>query len=132
LPAELKRARGTLRPSRQKDVIEITTPLDPPIEPSWLTEDGRAAWLDNVGRVMQTGFAREVDSDLFALFCNLLGGIARAWTLGEAPPAWAAREARLLAELFGLAGEKSRIVRGLSPATPGAGNPFDTNKPVGQ
>lgn len=134
LPASMKLDRGTLRPSREKGVVEIATPLDPPMMPPWLTEDGKAAWLDNVGRVMQTGLAREIDSDLFATWCNLMGAMSRAWTSGDVPPAWAVGEARRLGELFGLAGVRSRIMRGGTDAGVNGPNPFGSNgrKPAGK
>jgi hypothetical protein len=61
---KLKRQRGTLRPARELGVIEIATSRDPPLMPGWLTEAGKSAWHDNVGRVMQTGLGTEIDSDL--------------------------------------------------------------------
>jgi hypothetical protein len=115
LPAATKKARGTLRAHRQLGVIEIVAPGSPPIMPSWLTKSGEAVWLDNVGRAMQLGLVAEADSDLFASWCCLIGAIGDAWGSGGAPPGWAVTESRRLGELFGLAGARSRIVRGLEP-----------------
>jgi hypothetical protein len=133
LPAELKRQRGTLRPAREKGVIEIAAPRDPPMMPGWLTEAGKSAWLDNVGRVMQTGLGTELDSDLFANYCNLIGAIGQAWAAGEVPPGWAIGEARRLGELFGLAGARSRILRRPGEAgAPDPSNPFlNRSRPPG-
>lgn len=128
LPSHTKKARGTLRPSRQIGVIEITTPDAPPQQPDWLTASGEAVWLDNIGRVMAVGLATEADSDLLGLWCNLVGACGEAWRAGAVPPGWAVTESRRLGELFGLAGARSRIVRGLETG-PSAENPFAHNSP---
>jgi hypothetical protein len=127
----VKRRRGTFRADRDAGRFEIVVPSDPPIMPSWLTEAGKSAWLDNVGRVMQSGLCTELDSDLFANYCNLIGAIGQAWAAGEVPPSWAIGEARRLGELLGLAGARSRLLRhGGAPADPN--NPFlNRSRPPG-
>jgi hypothetical protein len=35
---------------------------------------------------MQNGLCTELDSDLFANYCNLIGAIGQAWAAGEVPP----------------------------------------------
>src|ERR1700730_2879207 len=127
----VKRRRGTFRADRDAGRFEIVVPSDPPIMPSWLTEAGKSAWLDNVGRVMQSGLCTELDSDLFANYCNLIGAIAQAWAAGEVPPSWAIGEARRLGELLGLAGAHSRLLRH-GGAPPDPNNPFlNRSRPPG-
>jgi len=94
-----------------------------PIQPAWLTEAGREAWLDNIGRVASAGRASELDSALLGQFMNLLGACNAAWSAGDVPPSAALTELRRFAELFGLAGAASRLEAG----RPAQGNTFAKN-----
>lgn len=107
-PSE-KQRRGTYRRDRDGAVVEVTAADALPIQPEWLTEAGRDAWLDNIGRVSSTGKATELDSALFGQFCNLLGAVNLAWAAGDVPPISALAELRRFGELFGLAGGSSRL-----------------------
>jgi hypothetical protein len=122
-PSE-KRRRGTLRPYREVGVVELIEPDALPIEPAWLTAEGRDAWLELVGRVAATRLANERDSALFGVLCNLQGNLAACWRAGEVPPAAHLGEFRRLCELFGLAGARSRLT---VAAALGAPNPFARN-----
>lgn len=121
-PAE-KKARGTFQPVRHADVVQIVEPTALPLQPEWLTEDGRQVWLDNIGRVSSVHGAREVDSDLFANFCNLQGAVAKVWRSGEVPPITALMETRKLMEMLRIAGPSSRVVK-IDDGTKPSGNPF--------
>ena len=115
--------RGSSRSHRDADKVEIIGPDMPPVEPESLTEAGRSVWLDNIGRVAQTKLATELDSQMFANFCNLQGAINDAWRSNSVLLAAHMSEARKMAEQFGIFGAKSRVISGQKPDVPG--NPFD-------
>jgi hypothetical protein len=123
-------AKGTFQPVRhagQVDIMASGASIEPdalPVQPDWLTEAGAAVWLDDIGRVSSTRMATELDSDLFATYCNLQGAIASCWRSGEVPPATHLMEARKMQEIFGIAGAKSRVVKVGAAAT---ANPFLRN-----
>lgn len=119
LPAE-KEMRGTYRAHRDAD-IQIIESDGMPQMPDWLTPEGEEVWQDNVGRVSQK-LVSEADSNEFANFCVLQGGIVKAVRAGEMPPVAAFAEVRKKAEMFGIAGPRSRMVAG-APKAP-ASNPF--------
>ena len=90
--------RGSSRSHRDADKVEIIGPDMPPVEPESLTEAGRSVWLDNIGRVAQTKLATELDSQMFANFCNLQGAINDAWRSNSVLLAAHMSEARKMAE----------------------------------
>jgi hypothetical protein len=79
--------------------------------------------MDNVSRVSGLN---EVDSLLWAYYCNLAGAVATAWRCGQPPPNSYGVELRRLSELFGIAGPKSRV--GAPGAVRKEPNPFDRFK----
>ena len=105
--------RGSSRSHRDADKVEIIGPDMPPVEPESLTEAGRAVWLGNIDRVAQARLVTELDSELFASYCNLQAAINRVWAAGDVPPTAHLSEARKMAEQFGIFGAKSRVVSGL-------------------
>ena len=126
-PAE-KRARGTFQPYRDGSAVQIIQPTALPQQPDWLTEEGKNVWLDNIGRVSSVLGAAEVDSDLFANFCNLQGAITKAWRASEVPPVSALMEARKMMEMLRIAGPSSRVVK-VSDGPKASGNPFNKLRP---
>jgi hypothetical protein len=129
IPPSLKAQRGTLRPHRDKLTFEITTPQSLPQQPDWLlTKAGAIIWLDLVGRATQVG-ASERDSTTLAMYCNILADIATAAANGFSPPISAYSVAAKYAEMLGLAGVKSRVIRGADPTKTGKQpNPYDKFK----
>lgn len=125
LPAE-KKARGTYRNDRDGGSMTIVEPTALPSQPDWLTPAGEEVWQDDVGRVANGSLVTERDSNAFANYCNLQGAIVMAWRANEVPPAAHLKEARLLAEMFGLAGAKSRVTKGVPDAGKNS-NPFARN-----
>lgn len=101
-----KQTRGTLRKHRVREVIEVTNEGAGPKCPDWLTAEGEIIWLENVERIRGLN---EIDTVLWAHYCNLAGAIAAAWRSGEPPPNSYAIELRRLSELFGIAGAKNRV-----------------------
>lgn len=116
--------RGTRRADRHATRAEAYTPTDPPVQPEQMTDAARAVWDDEVTRAIAAG-ACEFDSSLFASYCELTAAIRQGWTAGEGPipPAAHLSEHRKMAELFGLAGRRSRV----GTAPPGSGNAFARN-----
>lgn len=108
LPAT-KVARGTFRQDRDGDRAVIISPDTLPIEPDFLTGGGRLVWLDNIGRVAQTKQATELDSEIFAVWCNLQAVIRSTMADGGVPPAAYISESRKIAEQLGLFGARSRV-----------------------
>ena len=124
LPSE-KQARGTWRPYRDGDRAEAVEPDSLPVQPDWLTEDGVQVWLDDIGRVSPDRLVTERDTTMFGTYCNLMGAIAAAWRTGGVPPAAHLKEARHMAEQFGIFGARSRLKIGHSRGS--ASNPFSMN-----
>lgn len=116
-----KAAAGTLQPCRETGQTLVLAD-DPPSKPEWLTPEGNEVWLDDLGRVLQNRMVDEVDSSMFATYCNLQGAIIKCWRAGEVPPASHLVECRKMAEQFGIFGVRSRMKQAPSPDKPG--NPF--------
>ena len=108
----VKRTRGTYQPSRDAMRVELVDPAALPLQPEWLTEAGREIWHDDIGRVSDHRLVSESDSTLFATYCNLAGACSAVWKLGQVPPAAHLMELRKLAEIFGIAGARSRMKMG--------------------
>ena len=123
-----KLARGTYRPDRDADVIEIVASDDPPQIPEYLTPEAEIVWEGEIGRIIAAG-GSEADSALVGRYCSLESMVRQAFATGTPPPATYLAELRRHAELLGIAGAKSRTIR------PGAStaNPFIRNgrKPEG-
>ena len=118
-----KTARGTFQPARDAQTVQILQPTALPQQPDWLTEEGKNVWLDNIGRVSSVHGAVEVDTDLFANFCNLQGANVMVWRTGQVPPITALMEARKMMEMLRIAGPSSRVVK-VADGPKAAGNPF--------
>ena len=125
---EIKRQRGTYRPCRDNGPkIELAAPGDLPQKPNWLTAAGEQVWIDDIGRVASVGLVTELDTTCFGTYCNLQGAAILVWRAGGVPPITALAEIRKLAEIFGIAGARSRI--GTSGAgSEAAANPFSRFK----
>lgn len=115
---------GTFREHRDGGRAEIVVPDSLPIQPDSLTPDGELVWLDNIGRIAQLRTATELDSEIFANWCNLQGAIRKSFRNGHVPPSAYISEARKMAEQFGMFGGKSRVVQGGGSAPKGS-DPFD-------
>jgi hypothetical protein len=109
------------------------SPNELPKRPDWLTPAGEEVWMDDIGRVAAGRLSGEADATMFGNYCNLQGAIIQAWRAlakgvpgAKAPPPTALSEVRKLQEMLGIAGVKSRIVKG-APTGGGSqasGNPF--------
>ncbi|MBL4802629.1 MAG: hypothetical protein JKY45_12120 [Emcibacter sp.] len=110
-PASTKVARGTYRRDRDADKLQLIVPDSPPMMPEYLDAAAEIVWQEEIGRVMEAG-AGEMDSSEFAAYCSLEASCRKSFLEGDCPPITALAEARKKRELFGLAGPKSRILRG--------------------
>jgi hypothetical protein len=121
----MKVDRGTFRPDRDGGVVEVIEPTAMPMQPDWLTPEGEEVWMDDVGRVEAHRLVSEKDSTSFGNYCNLQGGVVRAWRAGEIPPVSALTEVRKMAEQFGIFGAKSRLK--IAAGGEASKNPFGRN-----
>lgn len=118
----VKAARGTFKPSRDGDKVEIVVAGDPPVMPDWMQRRAGgddqdafraravAIWEEVAGRVIQTGVT-ELDSNLLARYCAVQAAAEQLMERGEMPPSAALAELRRMEELLGIAGPKSRVAR---------------------
>lgn len=109
---EYKAEAGTLKKSRDGGKVTITAAGTAPVQPDFLTDAGCDVWERDAGRALSARAVDEMDSTMFAAYCNLQGEIETAWRLGRQPAAVRLQEARKMAEQFGLFGVRSRIVDG--------------------
>ena len=101
--------RGTYRPHRDKDKIEVVCPMtDNPQMPEWLTPEGEVVWINTI--MLTTPRVAAGDTNTFGFYCNIIGAIGKAFMSGSVPPTSAITEARKLGELFGLSGAQSRVL----------------------
>jgi hypothetical protein len=127
-------ADGTFQACRHGDLTEtlpnslVVSPSDLPIPPEWLTEAGREVWDEDIGRVSSIRMVTELDSTMFAQYCNLQGATVACWRSGEVPPAAHLNVLRLMSDAFGLYGRKSRVMQKGSASDTIKQNPFLKNR----
>jgi hypothetical protein len=132
VPQAVKVMRGTVQPCRQIAAVDngfdMVVKGSPPIAPDDLSPEAQVVWMDNVSRAMSYG-VNELDSSLFADFCNLTAVINKAWQANEVPPASYLEVKRKLAMQFGLGGpgERSRGGGKTDGAKVFGGNAFSRN-----
>lgn len=124
LPSE-KKARGTTKPSRDTGVKVMET-LSPALSlrPPPLPDDVAEVWADYVNEAVAHG-ARQCDAESFAEWCSMAAALRKCRKAEEPAPASYVAQFRMLGELFGLAGPKSRLVRPAGDEKPA--NPFKRN-----
>lgn len=125
-PPAVKAARGTFQPVRDAGRVELVVAGAPPqIPETGLTPEAELVWQEEISRVMAAGNT-DLDSSLFADYCELTAMLRKAWREGVAPPAAYLTNARQMRELLGIGGRKSRV--GVKPEGGGAAsNPFARN-----
>lgn len=124
LPGQ-KEARGTARNSRETGVKLMDT-VSPKlsIRPPELADDIAEVWADNIDAAVAHG-ARQCDAEAFAEWCTMAAMLRKARKSGSPAPASYVAQFRMLGELFGLAGPKSRLERPSGDAP--TENPFARN-----
>ncbi|QCO07523.1 hypothetical protein [Azospirillum argentinense] len=107
----MKRGPKTAVGNADDDALQQEEAIHLPVQPDWLTPEGREVWAADIERIELGRLATARDSTSFANYCNLQGQIVRAWRLGETPPAAYLSESRKLQEIFGICGAQSRAQR---------------------
>ena len=96
--------------------------------PGYLTPEARAVWNEEVRRVVACG-AVEADSSLFARYCSEEARYRCASLAGDDIKIAALTELRRMAELLGIAGQRSRLARSSAASTSDAKpSPFAPRK----
>lgn len=127
-PKSVHKQRGTVQPCRSAsvDIIETLSPalsLTPPKLPDAVAE----VWADYVALAVTHG-ARQCDAESFAEWCTMAANLRKAREADASAPASYVAQFRMLGELFGLAGPKSRVVQRAGGAEDGRPkNPFERN-----
>lgn len=129
-PPAVHDARGTRQPSRDNyEVLEA--PSGVIVRPDGLPLEAQVIWDDFADMAVAMGTLKPADAVVFGQWCVMTAAIKATWAGGPPAPASYVQQWRTLGELFGLAGEKSRIVLkitdgGRSP-TAESKNPFVRN-----
>lgn len=128
LPPATHAARGTV--SQVPGGVEVLPTAGGLVQrPDGMSLAAQMVWDDFADRAMAMGTLKPADALLFAQWCQMSADIQASWAPGNAPaPAAFIAQWRQIAELFGLAGEKSRVVLKVVDADPaGNANPFARN-----
>lgn len=126
IPRAVKEARGTLQKTRDREEMlgDISPSLS--VNPPALPMNVADVWVENIAAAIANG-ARQCDAESFAEWCTMAAMLRDARTSAEPAPASYVAQFRMLGELFGLAGPKSRAgVRGAGELQKTA-NPFARN-----
>ncbi|QBX37231.1 hypothetical protein E4M02_02540 [Brevundimonas sp. S30B] len=102
------------------ETISPALSLKPPPLPDEVAE----VWADYVNEAIAHG-ARQCDAESFAEWCSMAANLRKCRTAEEPAPASYVAQFRMLGELFGLAGPKSRLVKPADNGKPA--NPFARN-----
>lgn len=105
----VKQQRGTLRPYR--DIHGLAeAPAGEVVRPDGLRLEAQVIWDEFAPVAAGMGTLRPADALAFGMWCVMSSQVQAAWQTTEVVPASFVAQWRMLGELFGLAGEKSRIV----------------------
>ena len=123
-PKTEKIARGTARSDRPEFIV-LPTEDGAVLPPEGsMTDEAMLVWELHAPPAILAGVLKPCDAEQFAVYCNLTAFIRQCHRAGEAAPAAHYAEQRRQAELFGLAGERSRLITGKPRPK---SNPFLTN-----
>ena len=106
-PQALKIRRGTARRDRTKPQAE--TPGGKVQPPSGLPSEARSIWKQMAPIAQEMGSLKPADALAFGQWCVMTADLKKTWSQREVAPAALITQWRLLGEMFGLAGEKSRV-----------------------
>lgn len=114
---------GTYRADRHATITEIASPpKSVPLPPAYLTADALSVWREEHPRVVACG-AVEADSSIFARYCTYEANFRAMVAAGGVPKSAMLTVLRQYAELLGIAGQRSRLMKGGAPDKP-ASSPF--------
>lgn len=126
---QTKQLAGTYRKDRHATITELATPpQNVPVPPKYLTQDALAVWREEHARVVACGVT-EADSSLFARYCSMESSFRASVSNGESLSAALLTELRRCAELLGIAGLRSRLVKAPGTDAPAVTSPFTVFKP---
>jgi phage terminase small subunit len=115
---ELKKARGTFQPCRDRDEVAVSERMRHPVMPDYLTLEAQAVWAEEYERAV-TAHVTELDSSLFARYCALEAVVRALLKKSELPTGNLLTELRRMQECLGLAGPSSRVGKVVAkPASP--------------
>ena len=128
-PPAVHDARGTSKPSRDNyEVLEA--PSGVVRRPDGLPLDAQTIWDDYADTAMAMGTLKPADAVTFGQWCVMTAHLIASWNATPPQPAPSSyiQQWRTLGELFGLAGEKSRLVLKIGDGkSKPSGNPFARN-----
>lgn len=128
-PKGVHQQRGTVQPCR--DVHELVqVPDGAVLPPDGLPPRALSVWDDLAPHAIAAGSLKPADAYVFGQLCVMLANLQVAWENADADPAPASyvAQTRVLAELFGIAGHKSRVISGGALGKDGGRqNPFARN-----
>lgn len=105
-----KAARATTRADRDQFEL-IEAPAGELVRPDGLSLAAQTVWDDLAPMAVEMGTLKPCDVFTFSTLCDLIARIQMTWQGSEPAPAAYLAEARRLGELFGLAGERSRVTQ---------------------
>lgn len=129
LPPAIHAARGTVSEAGG-EITMLRAEDGLVVRPDGLPLGAQTIWDDYADRAIAMGTLKPADAMSFAAWCVLGDLMQQSWRPGNAPmPAAFIQQWRTLGELFGLAGEKSRVVLKVTDggAAKSSGNPFARN-----
>jgi hypothetical protein len=118
----VKVLRNTLRSDRARHQVVVDDGVVEP--PLGLPLEAGLVWSELAPSLIASGLLRAIDAGAFGQYCVLTAHLRQLWPINEAPPASYIGQWRLLGELFGVVGEKSRV---LARKRQAEANPFARN-----
>nr|WP_317893657.1 hypothetical protein [uncultured Sphingomonas sp.] len=105
-----KKLAGTYRDCVDGDTVALAVVANGPVTPGYLTAEARLVWDEELARVVACG-ATEADSSIFARYCEMEASFRVSIIAGELPTSALITELRRVAELLGIAGQRSRLAK---------------------
>lgn len=133
---ETKLSRGTYRPDRDANKVQVVVPSDPPRIPDpvavdeegsplpTLTPQAWVVWNETLPRAMNVGVT-EADSAILSRYCSMEAISREQLSKGHPVPAAVMGCLRQMEELLGIAGPKSRVGRAIVGKST---NPFERHR----
>ena len=119
-----KKLAGTYRGDRHATITATAEPVrDLPVRPGYMTAEGKAVWEEELQRVVACGLT-SADSTFYARYCELEAIFRVAVMAREVPTSSLVTELRRAAELLGIAGHRSRLIKAATAQPEKAASPF--------
>ena len=122
-----KKLTGTFKQCVDGATTTISTVLcDIPVQPDWMSEEGKSVWAADLEKVVSTGLT-SIDAGAFALYCETMAIFIQSVRSGQPVNAAYRSELRKQMELLSIAGARSRLIKMASPDQ-ASRNPFTVRK----